>query len=173
MGAWSGRLGLIETIVDRLLLAGAVAAEIILATLVVIVNVEVFLRGLFGISMGIVDELMGYLLVAIVFLGLGQAIRRGALLRVDIFVNAMSVRLARILDRIYALIGVAVLSIYLYQLWLLVAGSYQRGAVSGSTVAIPLWIPQSAMLAGVFLGIIAFMVLTARPATLPSSGVEL
>jgi TRAP-type C4-dicarboxylate transport system permease small subunit len=135
----SGPMAMLGTVVDGLLRAGAVAAEIMLALLVVMVTVEILMRNLFTVSFGIVDELMGYFLVAIVFLGLGQSIREGALLRVDVFLNLLG------------------------QLWTLVANSYVRGTASGSAIAIPLWIPQSPMVVGALLGILGFVVLMVAP----------
>ena len=163
----------IGTTVDIILRAGGIAAEIMLASLAVMVTVEVVTRNLFGISIGIVDELMGYFLVGTVFLGLGQSIREGALLRVDVFVNWLSTPVARFLDRAFAIVGVIVLCIYLYELWQLVGSSYRRGAVSGSTVAIPLWVPQSLMVIGVMLGIIGFLVLVFRPVAAQNDGAQL
>jgi TRAP-type C4-dicarboxylate transport system permease small subunit len=159
----SGPIAMLGTVVDGLLRAGAVAAEIMLALLVVMVTVEILMRNLFAISFGIVDELMGYFLVAIVFLGLGQSIREGALLRVDVFLNLLGPKVVRTVDRLYAAVGVVVLGIYLRQLWTLVANSYLRGTASGSAVAIPLWIPQSPMVVGALLGILGFVVLMVAP----------
>jgi TRAP-type C4-dicarboxylate transport system permease small subunit len=164
---------IIPGFIDRLLLVSALAAEFILATLVVMVNVEILTRNIFGISIGIVDELMGYLLVAIVFLGLGKTIREGALLRCDVFIDLFSTNIARMLDRMFAIIGVLILSVYTYHLWILVAGSYRRGLVSSSGAAIPLWIPQSAMIIGALLSVIAFLVLVVQPAQAKHSEVQL
>lgn len=147
---------------DPVLRIGALASELILASLVVMVNVEIVMRNVFSITIGIVDELMGYFLVAIVFLGLGQSIRQGALLRVDVFINALGNRVRWLLDRVFALIGVAIMSIYVFHLWNLVANSYRRGSVSGSAVAIPLWIPQSFMVVGSILAVVGFAVLVFR-----------
>lgn len=147
---------------DPVLRIGALASELILASLVVMVNVEIVMRNVFSITIGIVDELMGYFLVAIIFLGLGQAIREGALLRVDLFISFLAPWMQRVLDRIFAFVGVVIMSTYVFHLWNLVANSYRRGAVSGSAVAIPLWIPQSFMVIGSCLAVLGFAILIFR-----------
>lgn len=159
-------------IADFVLSVGAVAAEIVLAMLVIMVTVEVSVRSLFGYTIGIVDELMGYFLVAIVFFGLGKSIKDGALLRVDVFINMLGPRAVRNIDRLFALVGVVVMTLYLRELWVLVSNSFRRGTVSGSAVAIPQWIPQSALAIGSFLAVVGFLVLVFRPAE-PSKETDL
>lgn len=159
-------------ITDFILDIGAVAAAIMLAILVVMVSVEITVRNLLGYTIGIVDELMGYFLVAIVFLGLGKAIKDGALLRVDVFINMLGPRAVRNVDRLFAVVGVIVMTLYVRELWVLVYNSFRRGTVSGSAVAIPLWIPQSALVIGSVFAIIGFVVLVFRPAQ-PSDETEL
>jgi TRAP-type transport system small permease protein len=162
----------VDRLTEALLRLGAVAAEAMLVVLVGVVFAEVVARSFLGFSIELVEEASGYLLVGIIFLGLGQSIVSGALLRVDFIINALGERARTGLDRAYAAVGVVVLLIYLREAILLVLSSYQRGTLSSTDLPIPQWIPQCSMVVGLVLGALAFARLVMRPVPTDATGAD-
>jgi C4-dicarboxylate transporter DctQ subunit len=102
------------------------------------------------------DELAGYLLVAMVMLGAGDATRRGAHIEVDLLTSYLGAR-AKMVVRAVSLLAIAVFGAFMaYGAWGMLSFSYMVGLLSTGYMALPLWIPQSLMLVGM-----AVMTLTA------------
>lgn len=128
--------------IDRLgRIGGWIAAAAVFAILV-LVGVEIALRGLFQISTQISDEISGYLNVAVIYFGLAVALKDGTYVRVEPIYNrlkggwAIAVRWFIVLaSLLYMIIATWVMVKY-------VAYSYRAGLVSTSYSETPLWIPQ-------------------------------
>lgn len=101
------------------------------------------------------DELMGYLMVALVMFGLGETVRRGDHINVDLITarfGPSGQRLARAWGLV-AMIAVAV--VLLERSWDMVAFSRMVDLLSEGYLAMPVWIPQSSLLVGFSLMILA------------------
>ena len=101
------------------------------------------------------DELLGYLLVALVMFGLGETVRRGDHINVDLFTARLGPR-GQVLARIWGLVAmIAVAAVLLVRSWDMVAFSRMVDLLSDGYLAMPIWIPQSSLLIGFSLMILA------------------
>jgi len=113
--------------------------------LVSLVVLEVFLRSVFGTSLGFVEEVTGYLVVAITLFGAALAVRSDSLFKVQVIFDAFPSSLRRILRVLFALIGLAICLVFICKTSLLVDSSFSRGKFPPTVLNTPLWIPQLIM----------------------------
>lgn len=139
-----GRFPLVEGLirVQRLL------SELIVLLMALSIAAEVVCRGLFGFSLMIVEETGGYLLAALVFLGMGIALHDRVLFRVEFLIHALPERTRQSLQLLFDLLSLAFMLILGWQLLRLVMQSYERGVQAATTLATPLYLPQMLMVAG-------------------------
>ncbi|WP_108258328.1 TRAP transporter small permease [Mangrovicoccus ximenensis] len=133
---------------DGLAKAVRVATGLVLVVLVILVGGEAALRGLFNHSLGYVEEVTGYLVVALTFFGAALALRSEALFRVDFLYNTLPEGARKWALRGFALLGLAICAILVWKTWGTMASSLDRGKVSSSVLRTPVWIPQLLMPAG-------------------------
>lgn len=101
------------------------------------------------------DELLGYLLVALVMFGLGETVRRGDHINVDLITARLGPR-GRVVARVWGLVAmIAVAAVLLVRSWDMVAFSRMVDLLSDGYLAMPIWIPQSSLLIGFSLMILA------------------
>jgi len=132
----------------RVLCVQRLLAEGTILVMVLLIVAEVVCRGLLGFSLMVVEELSGYLLVALVFMSMGIALRDGALFRVTFLVDRLRARARRMLVCLFdgcCLTGMLMLT---WQLGRLVWQSWSRDVQAATTLATPLYIPQSIMVLG-------------------------
>jgi len=144
------------------MLGGAVGALLIVVVLVM-TTVGVFSRYVLSRPLLGIDEGTGFLVVAIVMLGAAEALRKGDHIRIDLLVDVVGPRMRLVLD-LWAYAAVLAFAVLLFQTaWDTVSFSRSFGAYSDGYLALPLWIPQSAMLVGaVLLGLQAVAGLARR-----------
>ena len=129
---------------------GAIGAALVFVVLV-ITAVGVFSRYALARPILGVDEGTGFLVVAIVMFGAAEALRRGDHIRIDLILDHAGPRLRRILD-MWANAAVLAFAVLLFRTaWHTVTFSRDFGAYSDGYLALPLWIPQSALLVGAAL----------------------
>ncbi len=122
------------------------AAALIALTLLEIV--EIFLRTFFKTSLLIVDEYAGYLLAAMVFMGLCNSFHGGGFVRVEAVYNLFRGIPKRVVDIVFLVILDVLFYIIAYQCVLLNVLNFQKKLVSNSILKTPIWIPQLMMSAG-------------------------
>jgi len=111
---------------------------------------EIVMR-LFGTSTFVLDEFIGYAVATMTFLGLGYALERGSLVRVNVLLDRMPVRWHWLPDLASTL---AALAAFAWLAWFWgqnVWRSYQRGTMSETLAETPLWIPEGMVLIGMLL----------------------
>lgn len=144
----------------RLLLAlsrigGAVSALLIVVVLAV-VTYAIFQRYVMHTPLLWGDELIGYLLVAIVMFGAADALRGNNHIAIDLLTRRAGPKLGHVL-RIWfdlAVFGFAV--ILGWSTWQSIEFAYQFGSYSPGYIEIATWVPQVPMLIGsVLLGLVA------------------
>lgn len=144
---WAARCG------GALLLAGAIT-----------VSIDVLARKLFNVSLGGADELSGYAFA----IGTAWSFAFVVLVRGHVRVDALYVHLpaalAAMLDLVALLALLAFASVVAWYGWDLMAGSFNRGARSNSSLAVPLWIPQLLWWAGYAMFALTALLLAARVA---------
>lgn len=165
MGGSRPGLTVVAQAFQRVVDAGLAISATAVVVLMLLITVEVLGRNLFRVSTLVSDEMSGYLLVVVTFLGLAYTLRSGGFIRVDAYRTRAHGRARRVLDVvIYALAAVytAVLDWYF---WRFALESYRFGSTSIYFTETPLWIPHSVMALGgtlLLLEILSGLALTAR-----------
>jgi TRAP-type C4-dicarboxylate transport system permease small subunit len=115
-------------------------------------------RNLIGTSyVGNTDDVIGFLMAALFVLGLPIALARGGHVRVDLFSRLYSPGTQRVAEAAFKVFGI------LCGLGLtaagvaLVADSIARSRLYYGIVEIPIWIPQSVIVAGMLIFTLQFM----------------
>jgi len=154
---------MLERIADGIDRAGKIGGWIGAAAvfaILVLVTVEMALRGLLGISTQISDEMSGYLNVAAVYFGLAMALRDGTYVRVEPIFNALKGWAALAVRWIIVLVSVAYVVVTTKVMLGYITYSYEANILSTSYSETPLWIPQTFIVAGsalLLLQLIGFM----------------
>jgi TRAP-type C4-dicarboxylate transport system permease small subunit len=144
-----------DGIIEKMSLVLSQAALIVM---IVVIAVDIATRSLLNYSFEVADELGGYMLVAVAFLGLAVCQSNDGFHRVTFLQDLLSPR-ARAMSRIvFDVVTIALVLLLLVHFWKFAAASRTFGAVAPTYLATPLWLPQSAMA----LGAIGFIVALAR-----------
>lgn len=139
--------------------AGGVVSSILILLVLVITGTGVWMRYVIGQPIAGVEEATGFFVVAIVMFGAAEASRRGDHIRIDIILDKAPPRLRRWLD-VWAELSVLVFAAALLVTgWHTVTFSRRFGAYSPGYLELPMWIPQSALIAG---GVLIILVCLAR-----------
>lgn len=130
--------------------AGYAGGGVVFA-LTLLIAAGVFARRVLGSPLLAVDELSGYLLLTIVFLGLAYTMKTGGHIRSDILLAHVPPGARHGLEVAAILLALVFAAALLAGTWLIVAEYYQRGTLSFKYLQIPLWIPASLLVVGVAL----------------------
>ena len=123
-----------------------------------LVTFEVLLRTFANRSTLVADEMAGYLLVAMTFLGLAPSLRGGAFIRIDTYRHRLRGGARRALDVALVAVALAYAITVDWYLWDLLAGTWRLGTTSIQVSRTPLWIPQAVMAVGGLLLILELLV---------------
>lgn len=136
--------------------AARIAACLSMVSIFLLVIIQMVSR-LIGVVAPGVDEYASYALVATFFLALGPTLKAGAHIRVQLLMEALPPRLARLCDLGSHVVGLG-LSVY-FAYWAInaVVESYQFNDVGQGMVKTPLWIPQLSMAVGLAILVIALL----------------
>ena len=100
------------------------------------------------------DEMLGYLLVAIVMSGVAEALRRGDHVAIDLLTSFFGIKIRALLTYLSYTAVLAFAVIFGISADEVVRFSYGFGSYSPGYLEAPMWIPQSTMVAGsVLLGL--------------------
>lgn len=146
-------------------LVGACISMIIIATLVFIqvlarvLDRVVMLFGLprYGFIIPSLAEIGGFLFVASAFLALAATLRSAGHVRVTIMLRFFRGVGDRVMTSLVLAVGLALTVFAAWAVTLQTIASYQRGSVSYGIFAIPLWLPQAVMTAGIVIFAIALL----------------
>ena len=130
----------------------------------VLITVEVLGRNLLRASTLVSDEMSGYLLVIITFLGLAGTLRAGGFIRVDAYRARVRGRARRALDLLIYGLAAGYVAVLDWYFWRFALDSYRFHSTSIYFTQTPLWIPHSLMALGgalLLLEILAGLCLTA------------
>ena len=150
-GLEDGRMAPWERGVDRLIGIGRAGAELSLVAMMALISLEVVCRSFLGFSLTIVDETCGYLVVALLFLGMGYSLREQALLRVEFIINALPSGLRNWVELLFDVAALGFTLVVLYQMGRLAISSWERGMVAPTLMETPIYIPQIVMPVGALL----------------------
>jgi TRAP-type C4-dicarboxylate transport system permease small subunit len=144
----------IRAVLDGLYFASGVLAALCLIAILVLIVMQMVARWTGEVFAG-APEYAGYAMAAASFLAFAHALNRGAHIRVAILLLALPPPARRIVEIWCFAIGAALMWYFVYFGVRFVYWSWKFGDVSQGQDATPLWIPQSAMLAGAFVFAIA------------------
>ena len=155
-----------RVLLNQLYRLSSAAAAICLCVIAGLVLVQVFgrivdgtLRALglpiAGITVPSLNEIAGFLFVAATFLALAATLRQADHIRVSMLIRAVPLGARRVLEGLVLTIGTMLAAYASWHAVFLVIDSIQFNSVSFGVLAIPLWIPQSALAIGLIVFAIA------------------
>ena len=134
-----------QTCIERWTRLACDAAGLMLVAMVILINVEIFVRGVFNSSTLLADEYSGYLFVWATLIGFAHALQTGAFLRVEGLIERLPAHARAWADVLSALVGLVVAAVCTYATATLVLASFRYGTLSIQPSATPLWWPQLVM----------------------------
>ena len=136
------------TAADRVAaVADAVSGAAVVA-MTALVTIEVLGRDLLNRSTLIADEMSGYLLVALTFLGLAPTLRGGCFIRIDTYRARLHGGGRVALEIAIHLLALGYAALLDWHLWRLALDAWRLGTTSIQVSRTPLWIPQGCMALG-------------------------
>lgn len=139
-------------------LIAAQVAAVILVGVTGLILTEIVLRSFFARSTHIVEEYVAYGLGTMVFLGLAQAMRTGALVRVDIVLGKLGPAARRGFEIGACVVTLVVMSFVVYYLSQRVGRDFARGTISMTRAATPMWIPNAVVCTGMVIFMLQVLV---------------
>lgn len=130
-------------------------SAVCMAGMTVLMLAEIVLRGVFNSTTEHSDELVGYLLVGVSFLSLALCQTRGAFHRVEMVQMRLGPRGQLVSSLVFNLLSFTYIAITDWYFVQFVMSSYRREAMASTTLATPLWIPESVMIVGATLLLVA------------------
>ena len=131
--------------------SGAIAALALLAMCLLITG-GVFVRYVFAIPVIWVPEIVGYFMVVLVFLGLGEAMLAGRHIRIDLLVGRLPRRARDILELLTLTLSTGVAGLFAWHGFRTMLRSYEFGRSDAfGLLNTPLYIPQLALPIGLFI----------------------
>ncbi|AJE46786.1 TRAP transporter small permease [Celeribacter indicus] len=139
-------------LVDRICVVASVAALLLMLG---IVALEVVLRSGFSTSTYLSDEYAGYALVALTLMSLATCQLHGRFPRVEIIIANLPPAVARAVEILFDLVGLALTALLLWKLTEFEISSIRSGDTAPTLSATPLWIPKFALVLGSGLYVVA------------------
>ncbi len=123
-----------------------------------LITYDVVSRTLFNSPSLVTDELSGYLLVFIAFMGAAEALRTGGHIKVDILTSRLSPRAALRTRLVASIVSAAFLSVFWWHAVVMAWRSFSRGVTAPTSLLTPLWIPQVVIPLGMTLLLLQLLV---------------
>jgi len=105
-------------------------------------------RYIFNFNIPGVDELSGYMLVFVTYMGLAYGLRTDSHINIDVLMKRFNPKTINIIWVVCSLIGVCVIGIYLYYAITSLVESIEIGEKALTMLQTPLWIPRSVICVG-------------------------
>ena len=144
-------MGPIDRGLERLSEAGGYAAGAVAVLLTVLVAASVIARRVLNAPLLITEEVSGYMVAAVVFLGLAYTMKEEGHIRADILLRHVPPRARAVLEIVATVIALGFAGLLLAGSWRLVAEFYTQGSLSFRYLQTPLWIPGSVLIVGAAL----------------------
>jgi len=128
--------------------AAAITAAVAMVFMVAIIAWEIVLRWFFSTSTFVTAEFVGYAMMLCIIWSLAYALECGQLIRVQLLLTHLPKRAGDWLTAISALVVACAVLGLMFVYWTRATRAYQRGTVSSSVAAMPLWVVESIMLIG-------------------------
>lgn len=154
---------LVIAVIDWIGQAGAYLACVGYIVMALAITSEALVRNIINISTLVADEVTSYLLAFAVFIALAYTWQTGGHLRITLIYERLNEKIQWVLELIIVIIGI--ISITFLTIWItknLVIYSYMNKVTSQSVLMLPLWIPQTTLVIGLSLLILALIVSLSR-----------
>ncbi|MGB0959184.1 MAG: TRAP transporter small permease [Halocynthiibacter sp.] len=153
-------------LLNALYLYSGIVAAVFISAIVAIVFAQVCLNltdkiysALMGRALGLTipsySDFTGFFLAAASFLALAYTLRAGGHIRVTLVTGLLPSSIQRIFEALALLIGLAMTGYATFYMFGLVGESIEFGDMTSGMVSIPLWLPQTPVLAGLAILTIA------------------
>lgn len=139
-----------------------VLLEISVVIMALLVAAEVVCRSMLGFSLHITEEIGGYLLVVVVFLGMPLTLAEGTLFRVEFVIGRLSPRGTAGLMILFNIMSLMVAGLLNWHLAGLVRESWERNILAPTVLATPQYLPQLVMVVGMTSVMIVLLVQIVR-----------
>jgi TRAP-type C4-dicarboxylate transport system permease small subunit len=123
-------------------------SAICMVGMVLLILAEILLRGVFNSTTEHADELVGYFLVGLSFLSLALCQSRGAFHRVEMVQMRLGPHGQAVSALVFDLLSFGYIALTDWYFLQFVMSSYRREAMASTVLGTPLWIPETAMIAG-------------------------
>lgn len=150
------RIPLLRRALEALYFISGVLAAVSVAGIAALILAQVVAR-LVGQQVRGADDISGYFLAAGTFLALAPTFRRGEHIRVGLLLDCLSERWRRPAETAALAVTAALVGYFAYAAIDMTRLSYVLHDVAQGLVAIPLWIPQTTMAAGLAILFIALL----------------
>jgi len=131
---------------------GAVAAGVILMAMIVQISAEIILRSFFNSTTYVLEEMIGYGIATMSFLGLGYTLNEGALIRMNLVLVKIGDTFFRRVMEVFCIFAALIFTcIAAWYFYTNSVRDFVRGHVSETLSETPLWLPPSIMLAGMLV----------------------
>jgi TRAP-type transport system small permease protein len=123
-------------------------SSICMIGMVLLILVEIVLRGVFNSTTEHSDELVGYFLVGLSFLSLALCQSRGAFHRVEMVQMRLGPHGQAVSALIFDTLSFGYIALTGWYFVQFVMSSYRREAMASTALGTPLWIPETVMVVG-------------------------
>ena len=142
--------------------SGAVAALTILAMCLLITG-AVVMRYVFGFPLVWVPEIVGYLMVALIFLALGETMLAGGHIKIDLFISRIPKRPRDLLELSTLILSTGVTGFFSWHGVKTMLRSYEYGRSDAfGALNTPLYLPQAAIPIGLIILTLVLVLLVCR-----------
>jgi TRAP-type C4-dicarboxylate transport system permease small subunit len=111
----------------------------------------------FGLNIPAGDDFAAWSMAAMAFLGLAHTFKRGEMIRVGLLLDKVRGRVRWFFEMLALSIGLAFIAYFARYALQLVTDSWRFNDLAQGTVAMPLWIPQSAVFIGLAILAVAML----------------
>ncbi len=127
-----------------------IVGSLLIFGLMLLIGADVAGRNLFGQPVPGVPELVSLSIVAIVFLQVPQALRRGRIARSEALISVLPKRASRPLQGLFDLCGVAAVGVIVWTTWPIFVRAWERDQFVGAIgdITFPVWPVKLCILAG-------------------------
>lgn len=141
----------LAAVIEALSDAAGILAGATTLVLMVMVTGGVVARRVFHAPLLFVEEVSGYLVLAIVFLGLAYTLKDGGHIRVDVVFGRLGGAARRATQAACLVVALAWAGFVVAGTWRLLEEYYTQRVLSFAYLQTPLWIPGAVMVAGAVL----------------------
>ena len=145
----------IDRIARVLSTIGAVAAGLVLMAMILHILAEIVLRSFFHGTTFVLEEMVGYGIATMSFLGLGYALNEGGLIRMNLVLVKLGDSLLRRAVEVACILAAGTfVCIAAWYFYVNAVRDFMRGHVSETLSETPLWLPPSIMLVGMVIFVV-------------------